>query len=85
MPIHRESHTAILLSSGKVLVSGGHDSINYLSSAVVYDPATNVWSSAGDMPTARYNHTAILLLSGRVLVTGGVNPSYVPSAMIYTP
>ncbi len=81
----RGYHTATLLSSGKVLVSGGYGS-SALASAEVYDPATHSWSSAGTMPTARYSHTATLLSSGKVLVSGGENSSgYLGSAGVYDP
>ncbi|RKH23561.1 kelch-like protein [Corallococcus praedator] len=83
----RQHHTATLLSSGKVLVSGGYDSVNgNLASAEVYDPATNSWSSAGTMATARRLHTATLLSSGKVLVTGGIgNSGLLPSTEVYDP
>ena len=53
-------------SSGKVLVAGGAG-----TSAEVYDPATELWSSTGNLGTARSLHTATLLPSGKVLVAGG--------------
>jgi N-acetylneuraminic acid mutarotase len=82
----RARHTATLLSSGKVLVTGGYNGSTYLSSSEVYDPATNTWSSAGSMASARYFHTATRLPSGKVLITGGTNgSSAVASAEVYDP
>ncbi len=73
-------HTAVLLPSGKVLVAGGYNYnyINYygpLSSAELYDPASNSWSGAGSLATARYYHTATLLPNGKVLIAAGVGYS----------
>jgi N-acetylneuraminic acid mutarotase len=82
----RTRHTATLLSSGKVLVAGGYNGSTYLSSAEVYDPATNTWSSAGSMASGRSFHTATRLPSGKVLVTGGYNgSSALATAQLYDP
>jgi len=70
---NRTSATATLLTGGKVLVAGGAGSEGYLSSAQIYDPATNGWSSAGTMSTPRAFHTASALFNGKVLVAGGSN------------
>jgi len=79
-------HTATLLPSGKVLVTGGTDGANALSSAELYDPALNTWSATGSLSPARYGHTATLLLSGKVLVTGGTSGgNYLSSAELYDP
>ena len=73
-PMHaaRERHTATLLSSGQVLVTGGID-----ASAELFDPATGVFSSTGNMYMARSAHTATLItgvgVADEVLVTGGVD------------
>jgi MYXO-CTERM domain-containing protein len=67
----RFRHTATLLPSGKVLVTGGSTSGGIFASAEVYDPATGTWSPTGSMATARQSHTATLLPSGKVLVAGG--------------
>lgn len=81
----------ILLSlgdpAGRLLVVGGTSGYNtYLSSAEVYDPATNAWSSAGNMSTTRHVHEATRLADGRVLVTGGLNDGAIfASAEIYDP
>src|SRR6266478_8008026 len=79
-------HTATLLPNGKVLVAGGYDGVNYLTSAELYDPATGTWTATGSLDTARYRHTATLLPNGNVLVAGGVNSSgSLASAELYDP
>ncbi|CAF1218054.1 unnamed protein product, partial [Didymodactylos carnosus] len=70
----RRHHTATLLSSGKVLVAGGHSS-NSLSSCEVNDPPSNRWTPVASMSSPRFWHTATLLSSGKVLVTGGYTNS----------
>jgi len=69
----RDSHTATLLPSGKVLAAGGITNFpnGGLASAELYDPATRTWSSAASMAGVRANHTATLLPNGKVLVAGG--------------
>ena len=72
----RYHHTATLLPNRRVLVAGGHQltgegSTVALSSAELYDPATNSWLPAPRMRVPRDNHTATSLPGGRVLVTGG--------------
>src|SRR6266542_4499300 len=76
----RDSHTATLLPSGKVLVAGG-----VACSAELYDPAMGTWTFTGNLNVGRGQHTATLLPSGKVLVAGGQNPSYLSSAELYDP
>ncbi|WP_258167832.1 kelch repeat-containing protein [Paraburkholderia sp. BL21I4N1] len=97
MATSRAEHTATLLPGGKVLVVGGETiafagngsppSVVLLSSAEIYDPTTNTWSSAGNMATARVEPATLLLPSGKVLVTGGTTTGNVAlaSAEIYDP
>jgi N-acetylneuraminic acid mutarotase len=86
MSAARHSHTATLLPSGKVLVTGGHGASSDRASAELYNPATNSWSAAGSMAAARTYHTATRLPSGKVLVTGGTNTSVnLASAELYDP
>jgi N-acetylneuraminic acid mutarotase len=52
----RWGHSATLLNNGKVLVVGGYTNTgNYLgvSSAEMYDPASNTWSAAGTLALQR--------------------------------
>jgi hypothetical protein len=66
MSVTRDSHTATLLSNGKVLVTGGHD-----ASAELYDPASGAFVATGSMSVGRSSHTATLLANGKVLIAGG--------------
>lgn len=79
----RSGHTATLLLSGQVLITGGGQS----DSAEIYDPATRRWELTGSMTTGRQNHTATLLPTGQVLVLGGEGKGGTPltSAEIYDP
>jgi len=101
--VPRISHTATLLPDGKVLIVGGSKcDVNgcsfdlfrqsfpfdrLLSSAELYDPATETFSATGSMSIARAFHSATLLNNGTVLVIGGLNPGggSVATAEIYDP
>ena len=68
----REQHTATLLPSGRVLVTGGYVSfVTYTPTAEIYDPASGTWTYTGNMTEARGVHGAVLLPTGLVLVAGG--------------
>lgn len=72
----RHFHTATLLPSGKVLVTGGSNGSGYsvaLADAEVCDPSLDTWTTLAPLSTAWYGHTATLLLNGKVLVAGGSN------------
>ncbi len=80
----RYSHTATLLSNGKVLIAGGTSNNGVsLSSAEIYDMNTGTFTATGSMGTARASHTATLLSNGKVLVAGGLNASDLSSAELY--
>jgi len=64
----RDSHVALLLHNGKVLVVGGDDNRN---GAEIYDPITGTWSVTGSFNLGRYAFTATLLVDGKVLLAGG--------------
>lgn len=72
MASRRLDHAAVLLPSGRVLVTGGDDGTAFQSSAELYDPATGTWSAAGTMAIERVAHTATLV-GTTVVVVGGSN------------
>jgi N-acetylneuraminic acid mutarotase len=77
----RTRHTATLLPDGRVLVVGGqrfdfHDGGLFPgrpTSAEIYDPTANRWSSTTPMGASRLAQTATEIPDGRVLVTGGLD------------
>lgn len=74
----RAYHTASLLADGRVLITGGlEDNFEIYSTqtAEIYDPTTQSFSPAGDMPHAVASHTASVLLDGTVMTTGGFGNS----------
>jgi hypothetical protein len=86
MVVARHSHTATLLSDGRVLVAGGYDQTGSvaLASAEIYEPTTDAWTPAASMTHARLGLTATRLLDGKVLVTGDQGSSS-RTAEIYDP
>jgi hypothetical protein len=86
MAVARAEPTAILLPSGKVLVSGGGTGGHPgLAAADVYDPASGTWSATASMRSPRQLHAATLLPNGKVLVSGGYDRVYLASAEVYDP
>jgi N-acetylneuraminic acid mutarotase len=91
----RYGHTATVLSSGKVFVTGGFGGTPntlqnvggaILASAEIYDPLAGTWTAAASMSTARMGHTATLLQTGQVLVAGGNGTGGIlASAELYDP
>jgi N-acetylneuraminic acid mutarotase len=77
----RDSLTATLLPSGKVLVTGGvYFSVK--NGAELYDPVSRTWAPTGDVSTPRFfGHTATLLSDGRVLVAAGASEADTPTAL----
>ncbi|AUX22728.1 hypothetical protein SOCEGT47_032350 [Sorangium cellulosum] len=82
-PLPRFNHTATLIATGEVLLTGGvAPPLNQpTSTAFVYTftdlgpgggaPVTSALAGAGDMATARHAHAAVRLDTGDVLVAGG--------------
>lgn len=87
MTIPRVNHTATRLASGYVLVAGGQASSTTYSSAELFNPTSNTFSSTtGSMAAARTGATASLLPNGKVLIAGGQGPSgYLNGTELYDP
>ena len=85
----RQSPSAYLLPNGLVLVSAGNNNIsgdwdiqtNFLSSAELYDPATQIFTTTGSKMNATSNGNSILLWTGKFLAMGGGTNA----AELYTP
>ena len=59
------------LPDGRVLIAGGYDGTDDITSAEVYNPSSGTFSSVGSLGTSREEAAAALLPDGRVLVMGG--------------
>jgi Kelch motif/Bacterial Ig-like domain (group 2)/Galactose oxidase, central domain len=74
----RNAHSAVLLSTGKVLLAAGYGSAGeILTSAELYDPASGQFTSTGSLTAAHYRPTMTLLANSQVLVAGGAAGSIV--------
>jgi hypothetical protein len=67
----RDSHFAVLLANGTVLVAGGSFGSNGSFTAELYNTASGTFTETGGMETGRALAAAVLLLDGRVFVSGG--------------
>jgi hypothetical protein len=88
MVTYRDRHTATLLADGRVLLTGGIDWAHQhflLTSAEIYDPATETFHAVGAMQHGRQDHTATLLPSGRVLMFGGAQTAPCVAAEVFDP
>ena len=97
MEQERAGHTATLLTNGKVLIAGGNNMggnvlpfffLDGSVTAEVYDPATGLFTSTGNMVTPRVGQTATLLVNGDVLIAGGWTASKnvsIAAAELYHP
>ena len=84
----RIDHTATLLTTGMVLITGGLDANSnaVLQSAELYNPLTGEFTPTGSLISARAFHTATLLSNGMVLITGGdANSNALASTELYNP
>lgn len=87
----RNDSPGVLLTNGKVLVAGGTTytgtDFSSTSSAELFDPLSNTWSTTGDMNIPRRSFFMVRLNTGKVLVGGGIRDksTYLNSAEIYDP
>lgn len=77
MSAGRLAHSATLLPDGRVLIAGGFKSYvgryESLTTAEIFDPGTNSFSTTGPMNAGRFWHSATSLSDGTVLIIGGIN------------
>src|ERR1700741_4366479 len=64
---------AMTAAGHSLIVAGGTDGINTLSSVETYDGATGKITIAGAMSQARKDFAAAALLDGTILMAGGVD------------
>lgn len=82
----RQGHTTTALPNKDVLVCGGSDGTQALSSCELYSNETKKWSYTGSMKTPRSAHTSTLLPNGKVIVVGGTDGNGpLNTAEIYNP
>jgi N-acetylneuraminic acid mutarotase len=86
LSVARFGHTATVLPNGEVLVTGGCTASNCgagTPESELYNPASNTWSTTGNLNTARSYQTAVLLKTGKVLAIGGAGS--ITSCELYDP
>jgi hypothetical protein len=71
MMIARDSHIAILLANGAVLVAGGSFGSSGSFTAELYNTGSGTFTQTGGLETGRALAAAVLLPEGRVFVSGG--------------
>ena len=67
----RDGHTATLLPNGNVVIAGGENNNQTVSSSEVYSPTFDSWTASGNLNVARSNASAVILPNGQVLIAGG--------------
>jgi hypothetical protein len=89
MPGDLLGHTLTLLSSGKVLLTGGDGDYGMGSTptkaAALFDEGAGTFTAIASMSAGRRFHTATLLASGKVLVFGGRIFAWGPEGEVFDP
>lgn len=84
----RESHQAVRLAGGNVLIAGGYGPCgDHYKYGEVYNPALGTWSVTGPMTTGSVYGSLTLLPSGKVLLAGGETSdgTITPLAQLFDP
>jgi hypothetical protein len=99
-PCNCRAYGAAMLQTGMVLVAGGFITVparpypktESITSAELWDPSTQVWTSTGNLNTSRGRETITVLANGQALVTGGQtidqqtgHPVVLATAELYKP
>lgn len=86
LAVPRDGPTMVKLQDGRILLAGGNQpDYTCTNAAEIFDPTTNMWSSAGTMPFGGVGITLTVLLDGRVFgATGDCGPHTATSA-VYNP
>ena len=67
--VPRLEHTAVLLPSGNVFVTGGYDlEPGWVRSSQLYDAQTRRWRMTAPHPVGSAGNIGVLLASGKVLI-----------------
>ena len=78
MPAPKAGHTASVIN-GKIYVIGGGSRGNgpymYLSTIEIYDPETDAWTQAPDMPVGKSGHAAAVV-NGKIYILGGLRAGH---------
>jgi hypothetical protein len=88
MTTARTAAVAAPLPDGKVMIAGGLNFGGIQSSAELFSPSTDAFTSvAGAMTTTRYGAVAAPLPDGEVLIAGGSSSfaNYLSSAELFNP
>lgn len=72
--IGRSNHRSLVLNDGRILVVGGFDGSQDLTSCEIIDPSDWSVTVTGSLNEARSSHAVVLLNDGKVLAMGGYNP-----------
>ncbi len=80
--------SAVLLTDGNVLISGGYGNKQYQNTAEIYYPKENVFRLTGNLNHRRAGHSSFLLKDGRVVILGGISTNkerYTNDVEMYLP